>query len=164
MKVFISYMNDCMPCVEGVINELKSAGHTVIARERTKMKREEISKCEIVVVIAGDGTFLKTAHHVDSQPMIVVNSTPDRRIGFYCRANPDNVLSKLTAWQKGKLKPIKLMRLESEITHKGKKIKPFLALNELFIGCQQPFHVSKYWLTTQKGKEYQKSSGLLVST
>jgi len=164
MNILISYMNDCAFCLTKLIKDFEKEGAKVTAKERSKLKQKDFKNKDFIVVLAGDGTFLKTAHFVKGIPMIGVNATPQRRFGFFCRANLKNIIPRFRAWKKGKLKPIKLHRLESVIDCKGKKTIPFLALNELFIGCSRPFHVSKYKLNINGKSEHQKSSGLLVAT
>ncbi len=164
MKLLVVYMNDCLFCLTELVAKLRVQGWHVQKVERYKFKPADVRGKDLIVVLAGDGTFLKTSHMVDSTPMIGVNATPNRRIGFFCRATMKNVVDKINAWQQGKLKPLMLHRLEGVITSKGKKISTLRALNEFFVGCSRPFHVSRYLLSINGKKEYQKSSGIIVGT
>lgn len=157
-------MKDCAFCLKKLKKDFEKEGAKVYAVERSKLVEGAFKNKNLIVVLAGDGTFLKTAHFAKNIPMIGVNATPHRRVGFFCRASPKNIIRKFRAWKSGKIKPIKLQRLKSVIIYKGKKIVPFLALNEVFIGCSKPFQVSKYTLITNGKTEYQRASGILVGT
>ncbi len=164
MKAILVYMNDCSFCLDYIIRTLSSSGISVTAYERHSFPKKKVAGYDLVVVLAGDGTFLKIAHYVDNIPMVGVNATPHRRVGFFCKTTPETLLPTILKWKKGKLKPKKLMRLEATLTHKGKKIKLLLALNEYFIGCQRTYHVSRYWVSFNGKSEYQKTSGLIIGT
>lgn len=164
MNVLFVYMRDCAFCLDTLKKKFASEGVNAIAIERTRLSKKHFVNMDFVVVVAGDGTFLKTSHFVDKIPMVGVNVTPKKRIGFFCKADMESAIQKFRAWRAGRLKPLKLKRLEAVMIHKGKKTKLFRALNEVFVGCQTPFHVSSYNLAVNGKKEYQRSSGLLIST
>ena len=47
--------------------------------ERTNLKKELFLKRDCIIVIGGDGTFLRTSHFVKNIPMIGINSNPKKR-------------------------------------------------------------------------------------
>lgn len=131
------------------------------ATRRVHLTKAMVKNKDLIIVVGGDGTFLRTAHHVQNTPVLAVSSDTKYNEAFYSRATPENFSDKFTLLLEGKYKITKLPRLEAKIN--GIKA-PFLAINEIFAGAVHPFHTSRYTLTIRGKKEYQKSSGVLIST
>ncbi len=55
--------------------------------EREKIKEEHYNSKDLVIVIGGDGTFLRASHLNKDIPMIGINPNPKVKEGFYMQAN-----------------------------------------------------------------------------
>lgn len=116
---------------------------------------------EIIIVVGGDGTFLKVAQYIkDNTPVICINADMHNTEGFYSNTNPTNFQEKLAQIINNKIKPKKLWRLIAKID--GQDIEP--CLNEYYIGQLKPYDVAKYLLIIDGKAELQKSSGVLAGT
>ncbi|MFH0978366.1 MAG: NAD(+)/NADH kinase [Candidatus Woesearchaeota archaeon] len=141
--------------VEDVLDS-HDIGHTVIHRSR--LAQRFFKGNDLVIVVGGDGTLLRTSHFVkDKTPVLGVNCNVKVNEGFFMRANRDNFAGRLLRILKGKNRLLKLHRLEVTLNN---KLLPELALNDVFLGDHKSYHVARYWLDN----EYQKSSGVIVST
>lgn len=115
---------------------------------------------DLVIVIGGDGTFLKTTHAATAVPFLCINANPEKTEGFFSRTTATTAEKKLAKIRAGKIKPKTLWRLQAAIN--GRLIEP--CMNEYYIGEQKPYHVSRYVFQCDGICEIQKSSGLLVCT
>ncbi|MEK6867805.1 MAG: NAD(+)/NADH kinase [Nanoarchaeota archaeon] len=128
---------------------------------RLEVHHEIVKGRDLIIVVGGDGTFLKTAQFVsDETPFLCVNADPKNTEGFYSKTERTSFEKKLDAILRNKIKPKRLWRLLATIN--GKQLEP--CLNEYYIGQQKPYDVARYVLTVNGKQEEQKSSGLLVCT
>lgn len=121
----------------------------------------DYSKYDFVITVGGDGTFLQAARHVRHQPILGVNSDPERSVGKFCAAHKDNfreIFERILACKK---KPVELTRLSLSL--KGTS-KVWLALNDILICDVNPAAMSRYVVTIEGYSEEQRSSGLWVAT
>ena len=117
---------------------------------------------DLIIVVGGDGTFLRTAHKIpDDTPIFPISSDTRYNEAFYSQATPKDFCMKLEKICKNEFKTLKLPRLQAKIN--GKIIKT-LAVNEIFIGNSKPYHTSRYIIKIKGRKEFQKSSGLIITT
>ncbi len=123
-------------------------------------KRMGVGK-DLIITVGGDGTFMRTAHHVIDTPILNVSSDVRYNEAFYAQAVPEDFEKKFKLLLAGKAKIASLPRLQAKING---KVLPRLALNEVFAGNQHPYHTSRYWISINGKKEYQKSSGVLITT
>lgn len=131
------------------------------AKERRRKNKNDFKNKDLVIVLGGDGTFLRTSHFInDKTPVLGVNSNPEKKEGFFMCCNTKNFEKKLNSFINKKSKITKLNRLIAKIGNK----KIDLALNEIFIGSKKPYRVTLYDLKIGKKTEYQKSSGIIVGT
>ncbi len=128
---------------------------------RERLRKKLIEKKDIIIVVGGDGTFLRTAHMVDETPVFVVSSDVRYNEAFYGRATREDIGKKIKMIREGRFKITKLTRLEARIN--GKKI-PVPATNEVFLGSKHPYHTSRYILKVKGKSEFQKSSGVIITT
>lgn len=134
----------------------QSIPHQAIPRKN--LNKKYFRNNDLVIVVGGDGTFLRTSHFItDKTPVLGVNSDTKHKEGFFMRANKDNFERIFKRILKNKFKITKLARLETRINN---RLIPDLALNEIFFGNKKVYHTSHY---TLQG-EPQKSSGILVAT
>ncbi len=116
---------------------------------------------DCIIIVGGDGTFLKTAHHVTSTtPFLCVTADEKNTEGFFSNTTIKDLKQKMNLIISGKCKKKILWRLVAKIN--GKAIEP--CLNEYYIGRKKPYDVANYILQYKNKKELQKSSGVLVST
>jgi len=112
----------------------------------------------LIVVVGGDGTLLRTSHFVlDKTPVLGVNPNPQLKEGFFMCANPSNLKNKIKEFFNKESKIVPLTRLEVSID--GKLVKE-PAINEVYIGKEKSYHMSRYTIFNEK----QKSSGIIIST
>jgi len=131
------------------------------ATRRVHFTKSMVKNRDLVISVGGDGTFLRASHHIDNTPILVVSSDVRYNEAFYSRATSKDFARKFKLLLQGKFKITKLSRLEAKLN--GKKL-PLMAVNEVFVGSKHPYHTSRYWLTIRGRKEFQKSSGILITT
>ncbi len=138
--------------------------HKCIKREH--LAETNFRKSDLIITVGGDGTFLRAAQYVEKQPVLAVASNLKKNEGFFARANKSDFGNKLNKILNNDYKIIRLNRLESTIksVSDGERVKPYLAVNEVFIGSKRPYITSRYVLKTGKRQEFQKSSGVIVAT
>ncbi len=161
-NVLVVYIKENKGTLARVKAVLKKYNINYKAVVREKIKQSDFKNKSLIIVIGGDGTFLKAALFVkDKTPILGVNSNIAKKEGFFMKANKHNFEVKLKKIIKNKQKTIKLTRLEAKINNKPIKD---LALNEFYIGCKRPYDVFRYWIKVNNKKELQKSSGVLIGT
>ncbi len=128
---------------------------------REGLRRKHVENRDLIIIVGGDGTFLRTAHIVDKTPVFLVSSDVRYNEAFYGRATRNDFAKKLKMILEGKFKTTKLARLEARIN--GKRL-PMLAVNEFFVGNRHPYHTSRYIMRIKGKKEFQKSSGVIITT
>jgi len=116
---------------------------------------------DLILVVGGDGTFLRASHFNEELPMFGINPRPDIKEGFFMQANKDDYKEKLTKVLKQDYKIIKLLRLNIEIN--GKKI-PEIILNDVYIGDDKPYTLFNYDLIIDGVREFQRSSGIIIGS
>ena len=90
-KVYVIYLNphskeeeETLTLVYKVLNKTKT---NFVSFER-KLFNETISKdVDLIIVVGGDGTFLRTSHYVDKALMLGVNSNSKTKEGFFMQCN-----------------------------------------------------------------------------
>lgn len=126
---------------------------------RSALDRFLFAHDDIVVAIGQDGLVANVAKYLDGQPVIGVNSAPDRFDGVLMHVRLDALASFLfRVWHgdcAAELRTMAEVRLDS-----GQHL---LALNEIFVGHRS--HQSARYVIRANGiDENQSSSGLIVST
>ncbi|MFH1359848.1 MAG: NAD(+)/NADH kinase [Candidatus Omnitrophota bacterium] len=115
---------------------------------------------DFVITVGGDGTFLEGARYANKQPMLGVNSDPERSIGRFCSANKQSFSKTISRILSNQLKPKSLHRIRISI----RGLKPVNVLNDILISNDNPAAMSRYVLKIGQRKEFQRSSGLWIST
>lgn len=116
---------------------------------------------DLILAVGGDGTVLAASHHAFQPPILGINSAPTTSIGYYCKAGPSNFQEHILEALEGKPKPKLLPRLEVRIN--GKRF-PCYGLNDFLFASRLQGDTARYWLRIGDREEFQKSSGLWVST
>ncbi len=122
---------------------------------------EMVKGRNLIVIVGGDGTFLKVTQHVlDATPFLCINTNLQKTEGFFSQTVLKTMEKKLRQIFRGTLQPKRIARLCATIN--GKAIEP--CVNEYYFGQKKTYDVSYYELRVKGKKEQQKSSGVLVST
>jgi NAD kinase len=140
------------------------------------LKNDELSKAinskkyNLIFSLGGDGTFLRTAQHIDDMQKILigVNTDSQNSTGYYCpiHAGANNLLNNINNILENKFTTKFLNKLE--ITY-NKGDKSYF-INDLYFGEKFLGRISKYNLEViNKGevtgkKALIKSSGVIFST
>jgi len=132
-------------------------------------KREDreclTNKCyqgiDLIIVIGGDGTFLRASHLNNDIPMLGINPDPRKKEGFFMQANISNYKEKINKILKNDFNTIKLLRLQVEIN--GKRLN-HLVLNDVYIGDAKPYNLFNYNISINGEKEFQRGSGMIIGT
>ena len=146
--------------VKKIIGKNKVAAKYVKRENEAAIKRG-VKNSDAVVVVGGDGTLLRVSHFVENTPVLHVSAGMQKHEAFFAKATTSDFEKKLRLMMKGKYKLLPLMRLEAALN--GKKL-PFMALNEVYVGIKESYHVAKYKLIIGSRAEDQKSSGIIIST
>ncbi|MCF7861011.1 NAD(+)/NADH kinase [Candidatus Woesearchaeota archaeon] len=147
--------------VADVIDYLKKIGVRCRIVDSHGILRSNFHNTEIIITVGGDGTFLRAAHYMEKKAVICgINSDPTVKEGFFTSADDTNFKERIHMIFQGKFKTTKLTRLDVWIGNK--KIEP--ALNEVYIGSAKPYLMSRYNIKINGCSEFQKSSGVLIST
>ncbi len=169
MKLFVVYMR---PETERARKTIEAARRAVkeipnaeaVFKIREKATKRDVAWCDIAVSIGGDGTFLGLAKLItDKTPLLGVNADPSKKEGFLCRAEPRNLKKSFRMLAEGKYRTRRLARLKAESEkNPAKRLPP--SLNEVFFGNKCSYRMSRYVLEVGGRREFQRSSGVIVST
>lgn len=129
--------------------------------DRGKLSKRLFKNKDLIIVVGGDGTFLRAAQFLDKQILFGVNADPKNKEGFFMKSDKTDFEIKLKKIIKNEARIKELPRLEAYINNKKIEV---LALNEFFIGPRKSYHSAKYVLHINGRWERQKSSGVLVTT
>ncbi len=113
MKVLVVY-HEKNGIVAGVEQFLNSRSVEIEKADRDDLKREHYIGKGLVVVVGGDGTFLKASQLNRDVPVIGINQNPEKKEGFFMQANPGNFKEKIDLFLQGKAKSIKLLQDKRE--------------------------------------------------
>ncbi len=95
-------------------------------------KTQLLRECDIVIVLGGDGTLLKTARRVDRRNSLVLGINMGN-LGFLTEAQPEKLYHCLNKIFKGEYIVDRRTLLRVTIYRNKEKIKTFLALNDAVI-------------------------------
>ena len=129
--------------------------------ERADLPRFLFAPDDIIVVVGQDGLVANVAKYLDGQPVIGINTDPDRNPGVLVPHPPDAAgpLLRRTV-SSGADQRIEARTMVEAAADDGQRL---VALNEIFVG--HPSHQSaRYALQTAGDMEHQSSSGLIAST
>ena len=128
--------------------------------KRNELKENKLKNSDLVIVIGGDGTFLRASHFIENQLVLGVNCTPNFREGFFLKSNLTNFKENFKKLLTDDFKIIELNRISAVINGK----ETTLALNEIFIGTEKSYKTFIYKIKVDGKQEMQKSSGVLIAT
>jgi len=119
---------------------------------------------DLMIAIGGDGTLLHAARGVARQgvPLLGINLG---RLGFLTDISPEHMLQTIDAILSGDFAEESRLMLQAEITGKGNRNTPMLALNDVVLKTGQTGHMQDF--TTFVDGEYLNThvgDGLIVAT
>lgn len=117
---------------------------------------------DLIITVGGDGTFLRTAHHLTPRQMIMgINSLTTVSVGALCSATHKNYRKKLKEIFTGKYRIRELPLIRISINGKTVKME---AVNDVLFTNISPAATSRYLLVANGIREEHKSSGVWVAT
>lgn len=117
---------------------------------------------ELIITVGGDGTFLRTAHHLTQNQMIMgINSLTTVSVGALCSATHKNYRKKLKEIFAGKYKIRELPLIKIRINGKVVKME---AVNDVLFTNISPAATSRYLIVSGGIREEHKSSGVWIAT
>ncbi len=143
-----------------VIEEIKNK--KVVWKNR--LSKKDFDKKELVITLGGDGTFLSAAHFIKKEMILGVNIAPEKSEGYLTSINLKDFEEKLKRIFIGKFKIREYTREKVKLFKKDRCVQTENALNETYFGNKNPHHPSNYEVIYKDKKEFQRSSGVLVST
>lgn len=130
----------------------------------TAISRQELSKrCDLVMVVGGDGSLLHAAHLVvdDHIPLLGINRG---RLGFLTDIRPKD-LEKIKTMLQGEFRQEDRFLLSAEVTLHSKHIGSGSALNEVALIPDSVPHMTEFEIyIDQRFVCSQDSDGLIVAT
>ncbi len=163
------------PTLEKLVSWLDGAGHSAIldpassemlaARERPVAQRSEMpERCDLIVVLGGDGTLLSAARHVHRRdvPILGVNLG---HLGFLTEITVDQMTAALTAFFEGRAVIQRRMMLVASLVRNGENVAVFHCLNDAVVTKAALARITHFrveaggrWLTDMR------ADGLIVAT
>lgn len=127
--------------------------------ERGFLSQYSFGEADLVITIGPDGLVVNTAKYLGAQPILPVNPDPKRIDGVLLPFNASTFSDAFDDSLRQEL-PIKAVTMAESKLSDGQSL---LGFNDLFIGAKT--HVSaRYDIAQGEQKEFQSSSGIIVST
>ena len=159
-SILVVYYVGYKKTMEHVRDVLDVFGAQYKTLNRRRLSHNHFSGKDFIIVVGGDGTFLRTSHYIKDVPVLGVCYNTNVNEGFYARSWQEDFRDKFALVAAGKFKIINLLRLQGYVN--GKSLFP--ALNEYYIGSEKPYYTARYMIRIGNKKEFQKSSGVVVAT
>ncbi len=140
---------------------ISNEGFDIIYSWKNNLIKKDLEKIDLIISIGGDGTALSASHFIEDKPLLAVNLSPETSEGALTTITLNNLKEKLEKIKENKFQTEKLERIEISINN---QIIDFLALNDVFIGHEKSYLISKYKIKFKEINEKQISSGLIFST
>jgi len=161
-SVLITYQENLFLNIVNNVKSILQENKIVYSeKERECLVKEDYSGKNLVIVIGGDGTFLRANHLNKDVAMFGINPNPTKKEGFFMQSTINDYEEKLVKVIKDEFKIKKILRLEVSIN--DSKVKEYV-LNEVFIGDAKPYNMYNYDINVDSKKEFQRSSGLIIGT
>ncbi|MDP9142586.1 MAG: NAD(+) kinase [Pseudomonadota bacterium] len=146
-----------------VLVEQGAVGLEACAAERTT-RAEMAKRCDLVVVVGGDGTLLSVARALTPHgvPILGVNQG---RLGFMVDVAPNEIRETLRAVFAGEYEREERLLLEARIQRSDRTIGPFLAINDVVIRNQASIRMLEFetWLDDEFISQH-RADGFIVSS
>ncbi len=145
--------------IAGVSALLKKYNVSFSVFDRAKIKSRVFDSPDLIIVIGGDGTFLRASHFNKNKLQFGINPDPDKKEGFFMQSHINDYREKLSLVLEKKHDLLKVLRLEAYIN--GKKAEE-ISLNEIYIGDKKPYNMFNYVIKIGSKEEFQRSSGIII--
>jgi NAD+ kinase len=116
---------------------------------------------DLIISVGGDGTFLQAARSTSRTPILGVNSDPSRSEAVFCASTRATFPRLCRLALQRRLPELPLHRLQLRLNG---RMLPHRALNDVLVVHDDPATMSRYRLRIGHREEFQKTSGLWVST
>lgn len=147
---------------ESITEDLLEAGQGGFCHWENK---ESIGRrCDLVIALGGDGTFLSVARKVAPfrVPLIGVNQG---HLGFLTQVPREQMISEISGMLTGKYRPEERILVETALLRDGQPISNSLALNDVVISRGGAGQMIEFEVFIDQEFVYtQRSDGLIVST
>ena len=149
---------DAEAVAEGLMDEAQQPLCQIISKD--DMGR----RCDLVVVLGGDGTLLSVARKLAPYrvPLIGVHQG---HLGFLTQVPRENMMDEIAGMLTGKYLPEERILLETSVWREGEEIKKSLALNDMVLSRGGVGQMIEFEVFINSEFVYtQRSDGLIVST
>ena len=134
-------------------------GETLRERRFDQLHPTDSHGIDLVITVGGDGTVFTANTLTTSAPYLTVNSDPERSVGHFTRFTAATVAAGIAAWKQGSTTTEDLHRLSITV----EETEHFI-LNDCLFAHSNPAVLSRYVLEVNGQREFQRSSGVWVST
>ncbi|MBF0107403.1 MAG: NAD(+)/NADH kinase [Deltaproteobacteria bacterium] len=145
--------------VQKVIQLLLKRGIHPKVSQRTRIT--SLEGYDLIITIGGDGTLLRTCHHIHNQLVLGINSAPQHSVGALCALVIDQLEKKLDDILQGNFLTKKIQRIRIKINNKHLPVEP---INDVLYTSISPAATSRYIISHDRIKEEHKSSGIWIAT
>ena len=122
------------------------------------------SRCDLIVVVGGDGSMLGVARDLADTPALVVGVNRGG-LGFLADVSPDQIEQKIGAVLAGEYTVDERALLEARIVRSGESAEACVALNDVVVNAGAASRMMDFRLYVDGDFVYdQRSDGLIVST
>ena len=122
------------------------------------------SRCDLIVVVGGDGSMLAVARDLADSPALVVGVNRGG-LGFLADVSPDQIEQKIGAVLSGEYTADERTLLEAHIIRSGEFTDSCAALNDVVVNAGAASRMMDFRLYVNGDFVYdQRSDGLIVST
>lgn len=122
------------------------------------------SRCDLIVVVGGDGSMLAVARDLADTPALVVGVNRGG-LGFLADVSPDQIEQKIGAVLAGEYTVDERALLEARIVRGGESAESCVALNDVVVNAGAASRMMDFSLYVDGDFVYdQRSDGLIVST
>jgi len=147
--------------VKEVEKYLTSKKISHIREDRECLSNKCYKDINLIIVIGGDGTFLRASHLNKDIPMLGINPDTSKKEGFFMQADRTNYQDKIQKILEKDYSIIRLLRLQIEVD--DKKLN-HLVLNDVYIGDAKPYNLFNYDIKVNGDEEFQRGSGIIIGT
>ncbi|MCY3884532.1 MAG: NAD(+) kinase [Gammaproteobacteria bacterium] len=160
--------------LQTVLDVLRTAGRTVRIERQTAslmpnndsevIDRSELEKCDLVIVVGGDGSILGVARELahTEVPVLGVNRGG---LGFLADISPDQIEPRISDVLAGQFRLEVHFLLEHKVIRDGKRVHSSPALNDVVVNSGSITRMMDFKLYINDEFVYeQRSDGLIVST
>lgn len=170
--VYREHSDKAIQAAKEVTLWLKERKHSVYTLPEQKMipqttmlkTTQAWNKLGLVVVLGGDGTYLRAASHIHGRKIPVIGFNMGS-LGFLTNFSSDQVFPTLEKTLHGEMELHPRTLLEAHIYKNQKKIKSFLALNDIVIERGSFSHLINTAIYSEKFFVSQvKADGLIIAT